>query len=133
MKGSAQRASETLGMMLEAIYQWEARVDAFMMTGDDESDIAVTHDGRGRLIEMSIRPGLQEELTVEELEDAVNAEIARNARRAYEELMSISKGFLAQWSSIPQELASHPVAAQFSQALSNAQSSSPPDFGRLKS
>ncbi len=118
--GSAKRASETLGVMLDAIYEWEAKVDAFMATGDDDADVVVTHDARGRMLELSIRPGLQEELTVEELEEAANEEIANNAQRAYDGVMAISREFLAQFADIPDEMANHPVATQFASAFGAA-------------
>jgi uncharacterized coiled-coil protein SlyX len=121
MRGSAKRASETLGALLEAVYQWEEKVDAYMATGDDDSDVVVTHDARGRLIELSIRPGLQEELTVDELNDAVCAEVAKNADRAHEGLMAISREFLANFADTPQEIANHPVATEMAKALNAAQ------------
>jgi len=121
MRGSAKQASETLGALLEAVYEWEAKVDAFMATGDDDSDVVVTHDARGRMIELSIRPGLQEELTVDELNEAVCEEIANNAQRAHDGLMAISQEFLSNWTHIPKEIANHPVATQMAKALHAAQ------------
>lgn len=121
MSGAAQRASETIGALLDAVYEWEAKADAFMATGDDDSDVVVTHDGRGRMIELSIRPGLQEELTARELEDEVNDEIARNAKRAQEGIEAISQEFLERFAQIPEEMASHPVATGFATALRAAQ------------
>jgi hypothetical protein len=119
--GNAQRASEICGELLEAVYRWDAEVDAFMQTGDDDADVVVTHDGRGRMIELSIRPGLQEELTTEELEDAINDEIARNAQRGHEGLNAIAHKFLARFANIPGEVTRHPVAAQFASALRDAE------------
>ena len=121
MRGTAAQASEMVGKMLDAVYEWEAKAEAFMATGDDDADVVVTHDGRGRMIELSIRPGLQEELTVGELEDVVNMEIARNAKRAYDELQAISQEFLDKFAHIPEEVANHPVAARFANALRAAQ------------
>lgn len=117
----AQQASEAIGAMLDAVYEWEAEVDAFTATGDDDADVVVTHDGRGRLIEFTIRPGLQEELTARELEDAVNAEIARNAKRAQGALEAMSERFLEKFAHIPEEMANHPVAGRFAGALRAAQ------------
>ncbi len=117
----AERASETIGALLDAVYEWEAEVDAFTSTGDDDADVVVTHDGRGRMIEVTIRPGLQEELTVSELEDAVNAEIAHNAKRAQGALDAISQKFLNKFAHIPEEMANHPVAARFATALRAAE------------
>lgn len=121
MKGTAEQASEMVGAMLDAVYEWEAKADAFLVTGDDDADVAVTHDGRGRMIELSIRPGLQEELAVDELEDVVNDEILRNAQRASEGLEAISQEFLEKFAHIPQEVTNHPVATQFANALRAAE------------
>jgi hypothetical protein len=121
MRGTAEQASEAFGAMLDAVFEWEAKADAFMATGDDDADVVVTHDGRGRMIELSIRPGLQEELTVGELEDVVNAEIARNAQRAAAGLDAISQEFLEKFAHIPEEVANHPVAARFASALRAAE------------
>lgn len=119
--GRAQQASETIGALLDAVYEWEAKVDAFIATGDDDADVVVTHDGRGRLLECTIRPGLQEELTARELEDAVNGEIARNAKRAQGALDTMSQEFLDKFAHIPEEMANHPVASRFASALRVAQ------------
>jgi hypothetical protein len=115
------RASQAVGVMLDVVFEWEAKTAAFMATGDDDADVVVTHDCRGRMIEMSIRPGLQEELTVGELEDVVNAEIARNAARAAAGLNAIRDEFLSNFGHIPDEVANHPVAARFASALHAAE------------
>lgn len=121
MKGTAERASEMVGAMLDAVYEWEAKADAFLATGDDDADVVVTHDGRGRMIELSIRPGLQDELTVGELEDVVNTEIAHNAKRAHDGLEAISQEFLEKFAHISEEVANHPMAARFASALHTAE------------
>ena len=117
MAEPAQFASDALGRMLDLVYEWEAKADAFIATGDDDADVVVTHDSRGRLLELTLRPGLQQELTVDELEDAVNDEIAENARRACAGLDALSEEFLAHFTHLPDEMASHPVAVELAQAL----------------
>lgn len=113
----AQLASDALGRMLDLVYEWEAKAEAYVATGDDDADVVVTHDSRGRMIEMTVRPGLQRELTVEELEDVVNDEIGRNAERAREGLNALSEEFLANFADLPRELAEHPVAVELAAAL----------------
>ncbi|MCP9276485.1 hypothetical protein [Mycolicibacterium arenosum] len=117
MGDRAQFASDALGRMLDLVYEWEAKADAFVATGDDDADVVVTHDSRGRLLELTIRPGLQQELTVDELEEAVNDEIGENALRAREGLEALSEEFLANFAHLPEELAQHPVAVEFAEAL----------------
>ena len=116
----ARRVSAALDAMIESVFDWEAKVDAFTATGSDDDDIAVTHDSRGRMIELSIRPGLQEELTAGELEDAVNDEIARNAQRAADGLAALANEFFGQFTDIPEEMAKHETAEEFSAALNSA-------------
>jgi hypothetical protein len=120
MRGTAKRAADCVDKMLEAVYEWEAKADAFVATGNEDDDVVVTHDSRGRMIEVSIRPGLQRELTTDELEDCINDAIAGNASRARDGLNAITNEFLAQFAQIPEMLATHPVGARFTAALSSA-------------
>ena len=120
VQGKALQAYDGLEAMLEAVYDWQDEVDALVTTGSADQEIIATHDPRGRLIELWVRPGLQQELTTEEFEDAVNEVIADNARRGLEKINEISDRFLAQFGAIPEELAIHPVAQRLARLLSPA-------------
>lgn len=117
MATRAEKSSEMIDKLLDAIYRWEKKVDSFTATGDPDDDIVLTHDGRGRLIGCDIRAGLQEELTVGELEDAMNDAIAKNAERTYAGIQAMAAEFRAEFAHIPEEFAKHPVAAEFAAAL----------------
>ena len=123
MRGTAKAAIDGIDKMLNLVYEWEAKVDGFVATGQDDDDVVITHDSTGAMIELTLRKGLQQELTTGELEEAINDAIADNVALAQEGLMAISNDFLEQFSQIPQELAQHPVAARFANALSSASAS----------
>ncbi|MFN6554780.1 hypothetical protein ACP6C3_30655 [Mycolicibacterium septicum] len=106
--------------MLDAVYEWQEKADAFIATGDDDDPVIATHDSRGKLLELYVRPGLLHELTVDELDEEINAAIAQNAARAHAGLMKISEEFLAKWTDIPNHLAQHPVAVRMADALAAA-------------
>lgn len=103
--------------LLDSVYEWEDKVNAFTATSEIDDEIVVTHDGRGRLIGCDIPPGLHERLSVEEFEEAMNEAIASNAKRAHDGIQELAAEFRAKWASIPEEFANHPVAAEFSAAL----------------
>lgn len=120
MRGKAKVAYDCIEEMLQAVFDWQDKVDALVTTGDDDDEIIATHDSRGRLIELWVRPGLQQELTTVELEDRINDAIADNAGRAQTEMKKISDSFLTQFSSIPKQFAQHPVGAQLADAYASA-------------
>lgn len=120
MRGKAKQAYDGLEAMLQAVYDWQDEVDALVTTGSADQDIIATHDSTGRLIELWVRPGLQQELTTEEFEDAINEAIADNARRGVEKMNEISDRFLERFSAIPGELARHPVADRLATAFAPA-------------
>lgn len=111
---------QALDDMLDAVYEWQEKADAFIATGDDDDPVIATHDSRGKLLELYVRPGLLHELTVDELDEEINAAIAQNAARAHAGLMKISEEFLAKWTDIPNHLAQHPVAVRMADALAAA-------------
>lgn len=117
MATRAEKSSQMIDQLLDAIYRWEKKVDSFTATGDPDDDIVLTHDGRGRLIGCDIRAGLQEELTVGELEDAMNDAIAKNAARTYAGIQAMAAEFRKEFTEIPEEFAKHPVAAELASAL----------------
>ncbi|MGV2581432.1 hypothetical protein [Mycobacterium avium] len=120
MASRAEMSSAMIDKLLDAIYRWEDKVNAFTATGDPDDDIVLTHDGRGRLIGCDIRPGLQEELTVGELEEAMNDAIARNAARTHAGIQAMAAEFREEFAHIPEEFAQHPVAVEFAAALRGA-------------
>lgn len=120
MRGKAKLAYDCIEEMLQAVFEWQDRVDALVTTGEDEDEIIATHDSRGRLIELWVRPGLQQELTTAELEDRINDAIVDNAGRAQSEMKKISDAFLAQFTQIPKQFAQHPVGTQLADAYTAA-------------
>jgi hypothetical protein len=120
MKGKAKLAYDCIEEMLQAVFDWQDKVDALVTTGDDDDEIIASHDSRGRLIELWVRPGLQQELTTAELEDRINDAIADNASRAQAEMTKISGSFLTQFTAIPQRFAQHPVGDQLAEAYTAA-------------
>src|SRR5438045_2331565 len=69
VRGLTELASEGIDAMMRAVWDWQAKVDALVITGTDDQDVIATHDTTGRLIELYVRPGLQQQLTTEEFED----------------------------------------------------------------
>ena len=128
MRGKTKQAYDGIDAMLQAVYDWQDKVDALVTTGDDDQEIIATHDSTGRLIELWVRPGLQQELTTDEFEDRINDAIADNAHRAQEQMQQISDDFLARFASIPDELANNPVGERFADAFSAA--AKPKNTGR---
>jgi hypothetical protein len=120
MRGRAKLVHDCIETMLQAVFDWQDEVDALVTTGDDDDEIIATHDSRGRLIELWVRPGLQQELTTDELEDRINDAIAGNARRAHAEMQKISGAFVAKFSSIPSQFEPHPVGNQLAAAYKAA-------------
>jgi hypothetical protein len=120
VKGKAKLAYDCIEEMLQAVFDWQDKVDALVTTGDDEDEIIATHDSRGRLIELWVRPGLQQELTTGELEDRINDAIAGNASRAQAEMKEISDSFVAKFTAIPEQFAQHPVGAQLADVYTAA-------------
>jgi hypothetical protein len=123
MIGKAKLAYDCIEEMLQAVFDWQDKVDALVTTGDDDDEIIATHDSRGRLIELWVRPGLQQELTTTELEDRINDAIAGNAGRALAEMNKISESFVEKFTAIPEQFeqfAQHPVGTQLAEAYTAA-------------
>ena len=120
MRGKAKLAYDCIEEMLQAVFDWQDKVDALVTTGDDDDEIIATHDSGGRLIELWMRPGLQQELTTAELEDCINDAIVNNAIRAQAEMTKISDSFLAQFTEIPKQFAQHPVGTELAEAYAAA-------------
>lgn len=116
MRGRAKVAYDCIEDMLQCVFDWQDKVDALVTTGDDDDEVIATHDSRGRLIELWVRPGLQQQLTTGELEDRINDAIASNAGRAQADMQKISDHFLAKFTAIPDEYAQHPVGTQLAEA-----------------
>jgi len=90
-KRRSELAIDGLNAIMNITCDWDAEVQRFTATGSDDDDVIVTHDCTGRIIECSLRPGLQQELTLDELEDAVNNAILANADRAREGLDALTE------------------------------------------
>jgi hypothetical protein len=120
VRGKAKLVYDCIEEMLQAVFDWQDKVDALVTTGDDEDEIIATHDSRGRLIELWVRPGLQQELTTGELEDRINDAVAGNAGRAQAEMKKISEEFVAKFTTLPTQFAQHPVGAQLAEAYTAA-------------
>lgn len=120
MRGKAKLAYDCIEEMLQCVFDWQDKVDALVTTGDDDDEIIATHDSRGRLIELWVRPGLQQEVTTTELEDRINDAIAGNVGRAQAEMKKISDSFVAKFTALPEEFAQHPVGAQLAEAYTTA-------------
>ncbi|ORV09686.1 hypothetical protein [Mycolicibacterium fallax] len=111
------RVQQGLDRCLDALAEWGEKVSAFVCTGEDD-DVIVTHDADGRLIEMWVEPGVQQELTVEELEDAMNDALAGNISRSQEALDELFDDFLEKWSQAPYaNMPAHPAGAAMGDAL----------------
>lgn len=112
---AALKANEA---MLGLIYDWIEESEKFLSSGDDDDDVIVVHDSRGRLIDLDVREGLQRELTVDELNDQINAALGDNAERARKGIDAISERLFQRCAElIPDELRKHPVADQLSAAM----------------
>ena len=120
MRGKAKQAYDGIEAMLQAVYDWQEKVDALVTTGSDDAEVIATHDSRGCLIELWVQPGLQQELTTDELEDRINEAISDNAQRARTALREISDEFLQRFSTIPEQFRDHPVAEQLASTFSTA-------------
>lgn len=119
--GRVDQTDKTLDALLDAIAEWREKSDRFVATGSDDDDVIVTHDAKGRLLECWPQPGLQQALTVDELEDAINAALASNGKRATEEFDRMADEFLSQFAEAPYTaVAQHPVAGELADALTKA-------------
>lgn len=116
MRGKPKQAYDAIDAMLNAIDEWQEKIDLLVTTGEHDADVIATHDAQGRLIELLIRPGLQHELTTEELEDEINAAMAENAVRAQARMQAISDEFLDQFVLIPEDLGDHPAGDRLAAA-----------------
>lgn len=115
---AAEAALAPLNRMLDAIYAWDEETDAFLSSTSDDDDIIVVHDSRGRLLDLDVREGLQQELTIGELNERISDALAQNARKAADGLDAISKKLFDECAKIASpELREHPVANQLAQAL----------------
>ncbi len=115
---AAEAALAPLNTMLDAIYAWDEETDAFLSSTSDDEDIIVVHDSRGRLLDLDVREGLQQELTISELNDRISDALAQNARKAAEGLDAISQKLFDECAKIASpELLQHPVANQLAQAV----------------
>lgn len=115
---AAAAALQANDAMLGLIYDWIEEAEEFLSSGDDDDDVIVVHDSRGRLIDLDVREGLQRELTVDELNDQINAALGDNAERARRGIDAISERLFQRCTElIPEELRKHPVADQLSAAM----------------
>jgi hypothetical protein len=119
VKGNAKRAYDGIEAMLAAVFDWQDKADRLVTTGDDDSDVIATHDSRGRLIELWVKPGLQRQLSLGELEDRINEAVSDNAGRAHAALNKISDEFLATVAEL-EERFPHPVADELGGTYRNA-------------
>ena len=116
-----QQVTANLDGLKDVIAAWGETVKGFVATGSDDDDVIVTHDAKGRLIELWVQPGVQQDMTVDEFEDAINDAIEDNRSRATKEFSKMADEFLAQFARAPYTaMAQHPVADQLSNALSRS-------------
>ena len=114
------QVTDDLDALIEVVSAWRDKVNSFVATGSDDDDVIATHDARGRLMELWVQPGFQQDMTVEEFEDAINEAIEGNTERANEQFSKMADEFLAQFAQAPYTaMAQHPVADRLSDALSN--------------
>ncbi len=114
------QVTDDLDALIEVVAAWRDKVNSFVATGSDDDDVIATHDARGRLMELWVQPGLQQDMTVEEFEDAINEAIEGNTTRANEQFSKMADEFLAQFAQAPYTaMAQHPVADQLSDALTS--------------
>lgn len=115
------QVTDDLDALIDAVAAWREKVNSFVATGSDDDDVIATHDARGRLMELWVQPGLQQDLTIEEFEDAINDAIEGNTVRANEQFSRMADEFLAQFAAAPYtRMAQHPVADELSDALANS-------------
>lgn len=115
------QVTDDLDALIDAVAAWREKVNSFVATGSDDDDVIATHDARGRLMELWVQPGLQQDLTIEEFEDAINDAIEGNTVRANEQFSRMADEFLAQFAQAPYtRMAQHPVADELSDALANS-------------
>lgn len=113
------QVTDDLDALIEVVSAWRDKVNSFVATGSDDDDVIATHDARGRLMELWVQPGVQQDMTVEEFEDAINEAIEGNTERANEQFSKMADEFLAQFAQAPYTaMAQHPVADRLSDALS---------------
>ena len=113
------QVTDDLDALIEVVSAWRDKVNSFVATGSDDDDVIATHDARGRLMELWVQPGFQQDMTVEEFEDAINEAIEGNTERANEQFSKMADEFLAQFAQAPYTaMAQHPVADRLSDALS---------------
>lgn len=116
-----QQVTDDLDALSNVLAAWGEKVKGFVATGSDDDDVIVTHDAKGRLIELWVQPGLQQDMTVDEFEDTINDAIEGNTTRANEQFSKMADEFLAQFANAPYAaMAQHPAADQFSDALSKS-------------
>jgi hypothetical protein len=116
----SERVSDAVAALLEAVEAWQEKADALVTTSAFDDDVVATHDSKGCLIELWVRPGLQQELTTDELEDRMNEAISDNAHRARAALMELSDRFLKRFDTIPREYLDHPAAEQLARVYNCA-------------
>ena len=112
MTNPAEQRSNAIAALLEVVYAWQEKTDALVTTGAFDDEVVATHDSKGCLIELWVRPGLQQELTTDELEDLMNDAISDNAQRAHAALLALGEQFREQFERVPQEYLDHPAAEE---------------------
>ena len=113
------QVTDDLDALIDVVAAWRDKVNSFVATGSDDDEVIATHDARGRLMELWVQPGLQQDMTSEEFEDAINDAIEGNTERANEQFSKMADEFLAQFARAPYTaMAQHPVADELSDALS---------------
>jgi hypothetical protein len=113
--------NDALDALLDAVGEWRERMDSFVVTGNDDDDVVVTHDCDGRLVELWVQPGLQQQLTVAELEGRINDALAGNAERAMEGFQQMFSEFVGQFTQAPYaKFAGHATADEMADALTKA-------------
>lgn len=117
---AADKALKGPELMLNMIYDWMQEAEEFLSSGGDDDDVIVVHDSRGRLIDLDVREGLQQELTVDELNDRINDALESNSHRAMAGIDAISQKLFDKCATLlPPEVMQHPVANDLASALTN--------------
>ncbi|MDQ1318814.1 MAG: hypothetical protein QG655_57 [Actinomycetota bacterium] len=115
------QVTDDLDALIDVVAAWRDKVNSFVATGSDDDEVIATHDARGRLMELWVQPGLQQDMTSEEFEDAINDAIEGNTVRANEQFSKMADEFLAQFAAAPYTaMAQHPVADELSDALAKS-------------